>query len=214
MDRFSSSHSHKSLTIIVLLSLMLIASNSNAINIAAIPDSGAVAVGDPLNVDIVISGLEGVTPNEIVRSYQLDILFNNSVVSATNVLFGNFLALNHPLTPFLQTSTILNDRVTILETSLWSDDVLDIAQPDSFTLASITFETIGAGSTSFEFLPFLNFGIDITGRSGNLLNVTPQTGNLTVRSVPEPSSLLLFIMGLSLILLVRKQPAFTLQFKP
>ena len=195
----------------VLLSLafiltLLFSSQVNAILIQALPDANTVAIGETFRVDIVISGLEEQAPAEFVRGYHLDLAYAPEIVTATDVVFGDMLALSHPLAGMLQHSQITNGNVMLEEVSLWSDSALDLAQPDSFLLASIGFLATDPGIVTFDFLPYFDFGIDIKGSGAQLLSVEGVSGSVNISStaVPEPASFVLFGIGLLGIAILKK----------
>jgi len=195
----------------VLLSLafmltLLFSSQVNAILIQALPDASDVAIGENFRVDIVISGLEEQAPAEVVRGYHLDIAYAPEIVIATDVVFGDMLALSHPLAGMLQRSQITNGNIMLEEVSLWSDSALDLAQQDSVLLASIGFQATDPGTVAFDFLPYFDFGIDVKGRGARVLSVEGVSGSVNIGSaaVPEPASLMLFGLGLLGIAILKK----------
>lgn len=192
---------------LLFILLFLFVTQINAVMIEALPNESNVFLGNSFQIDLVISGLEQQNPNEVVRGFHIDIGYDAAIVNATSVIFGEFLSLNHPLGTLFQKSDISTaGYVTAEEVSLWSESFLDIQQPDSFILASIGFDAIGIGDSLFEFLPYLNFGIDIKGLDALVLPITVQSGLVNVHpvSVTEPATLLILGIGLLLISLFKK----------
>lgn len=189
--------------------MLLFVTQANAIMIEALPGSADVFIGDTFQIDLVISGLEQHPFDEVIRAFHLDLAYDATIANATSVVFGDYLSLNHPLTPFFQKSDLSAPGTVMMEeVSLWTDmDFLRAQQPDSFILASIEFDAIGAGEGPFSFLPYLNFGIDIKGHDAQVLPVTVQDGlvHVSPAKIPEPSILLLFGTGLLLMALTRKK---------
>ena len=192
---------------LVFASTFFFTPHAHAILIEAISSSTDVNVGETFRIDIVISGLEQLQQPQLVRGYHLDLAYSPAIATATDVLFGDYLGLSHPLTSFLQKSAITDDNVMLEENSLWSDPILSEAQPDSFRLASIDFLATDLGTLNFDFLPYLNFGIDVKGRGAQLLPVDHRGGwvNINPLSVPEPATVLLLGIGLFVLAAVKNR---------
>ena len=62
---------------------------ASAIIIDIVPTSQNLQTGDAFDVDVVVSGLSAV--NEIVSTYDFDISYDTSILSATAVSFGQYL---------------------------------------------------------------------------------------------------------------------------
>ncbi len=152
------------------------------------PAAQMVKVGDSLGVDIVVSGLSAA--GEIVSAYDLDVTYDASILSATDVAFGPFLGSD--LTCFALSlcsfSLAVSGVVDIAEVSLLDDDMLAAIQPDAFTLATLFFEALAGGTSAFHFDM-----IDVKGRNARPIGV------------PEPGTLWLLVTGLILIVLARRQ---------
>jgi hypothetical protein len=157
-----------------------------AISIGFYPAVQYVNVGDIINVDIVISGLESDGENQIVSSYDLDILYDQAVISPVGVTFGTYLM------PFMQSSDLENPGlVDIKELSTQNDDdSLASSQPDRFTLATILFNVTGSGASSLEF-SFDDRNNYVLGRDASPLEL--EVGRGEVAPVPEPTTL--FLLG-------------------
>jgi hypothetical protein len=170
---------------------------AQAIMVTMTPNPAAVAVGSPVSVDVVVSGLTAAS--EAVTGYDLRILYNTAFVDVDSF--------TQHLTPFgdpdlfaaFDTSTdgeISFDLVSFL------DDVdLDALQVDSVTLATISFlgmadgasqVTWAAGSPDYDRNLTGLLGSDLlapslnTGFSGTCIAVG--TGSCDNNNVPEPGS--------------------------
>lgn len=188
--------------IVILLSL-LFASQANAILIQALPSTNDVALGDAFRVDIVISGLEQQPQPEIVRAYHLDLAYSPELASATDVVFGDYLGLSHPLSNWFRKSEVTAGNVMLEELSLWGTSTLDAAQPDSFMLASIGFMATDLGTVNFDLLPYLNFGIDVKGRDAQILPISHIGGLVNVNPVPIPEPTTVLLLGIALLCMAK-----------
>jgi hypothetical protein len=184
---------------IIFLLALLFASQSQAILIQALPSASDVTLGDAFRIDIVISGLEQQPQPEIVRAYHLDLAYAPNLVENTDIVFGDYLGLSNPLSTLFRKSEVTAGNVMLEELSIFSEPVLDAAQPDSFMLASIGFTATDLGTVNFDLLPYLNFGIDVKGRSARVLPLDHMGGvvNINAVAIPEPSTVLL--LGIALL---------------
>ena len=112
-------------------------------------------------------------------AFDLDVAFDQSIFAPTSVTFGLFLGDPSAFEAFTDFN-FLSGVVDFAEVSLLSSAELDILQPSSFSLATLSFNAIGDGTSQFGFV-----------------------GNQTVDdafgeklSVPEPGTILLVASGL------------------
>ena len=167
------------------------APSAHAISLGFVPASQTLGIGDSVAVDVVISDLNAA--GEIVSTYDLDVNYDPSILSATGVAFGGFLG-----DPFffevLQDSDIsVPGVVDFAELSLLSDAELQLLQQDTFTLATLFFDTLRLGTSPLSF--FFDSSNDVKGLNGQTLTLTAGDGNVNV--VPEPGTLLLQGSGLA-----------------
>jgi hypothetical protein len=165
--------------------------SSHAISIGFSPASQDVAAGGSFQVDIVISDLGG----EIVSAFDLDVTYDPSILSATGVSFSDLLNGGDPFLSFQDSDISTPGLVDLAELSLLSDSELGAIQPDSFTLATLSFDASSPGASSLNFI-FNSFN-DVKGANAQVLQLDIGAGNVTVAaSVPEPGTSLLFGVGL------------------
>jgi hypothetical protein len=181
---------------------------AQAISIGFQPVAQTINEGDAFTIDVVVSGLSSVS--EIVAAFDLDVTYNPSILAATGVTFGTLLgdpALFEADNGVVQTS----GRIDFWEVSLLSDSDLLLLQPDSFSLATFSFQTLSAGTTELLFDPNMPPGIDVKGLLANRLSLDVSAASINVaaqlNSVPEPSTILLCLLGLGFLVRRLMSPA-------
>lgn len=173
-----------------------------AISIDFIPANQTANVGDSLSVDVSISGL--LAAGEIVSTFDLAVSYDSSVLFATGVSFGGFLddMLFGGATFNGSDVTTTAGTVEFFELSFLTDDELALQQPDSFVLATLSFDAIAEGISPLSFLEGTIIGVpglDVKGRNAAvLLNLNGGIGDVTVlaNAVPEPATLWLLLSGI------------------
>ena len=197
--------------IIFLLLCMAVENNASAISINIVPSTQTVQNGDAVSADVVISGLT--SANEIVSAYELNIGYDASILDATSVTFGSYLDdLSFPGFSLQDYDLSVSGIVNFAELSLLSDADLAAQQLGSFVLATLNFDAIGVGNSTLAFISDPTYGIDVKGRAVNgvpqILALTSGDTSVVVEpsvSVPEPSTILLFVPALSVLGLMRKK---------
>ncbi len=159
---------------LISISTLLFASNSQAIIIDFQQNKANLMLHDSLGVDIMVSELS----DETVSSFDLYILFDPSVLAATNVTFGPYLGEPFFFEALTDFSLTTPGVVDLAELSLLYDNDLANLQPDSFVLASVSFDAIGLGSTTLDFR-FDKFN-DIKGRDAVMLAVDSSSAAINV----------------------------------
>lgn len=177
---------------LVMLSVF-IPTTSQAITIGFDPVSQEVYVGSPADVELVISGLgNGTWPS--VGIFDLDISFDPSILDFASATFGDPVLGDqldiwdlggNPMDASITSPGVLN----IYEVSLDLPWDLDDFQADSFTLATLTFDTLAVGTSS------LDISINALGDAwGDPLSADVLSGSIS--PIPEPSTMLLVSCGL------------------
>jgi hypothetical protein len=181
----------KKLFLGVFLAMVLVFSTSlaQAITIGFDPVTQDVILGNPAVVDLFISGLGNYEPPSL-GVFDLDIAYNPTILDFTGYVLGPYLgdtAIGEALD--LSWGETAPGLVNIGELSLLFDWELDALQPSSFTLASLTFDTLALGPSP------LGLSVNALGDAyGDPITADVQSGSVNV--VPEPRSLLLVASGL------------------
>ncbi|MDJ0866269.1 MAG: cohesin domain-containing protein [Myxococcota bacterium] len=177
------------------LALSLVALHSaGAVTLGFDPSEQTVGLGAPVSVEIRVADLDG----EIVSAYDLDVVYDATVLSAVGVSFGVLLGDAAALESIDVFDLGSPGLVDLAQVSLLADADLAARQPDAFTLATVEFTAIALGESSltFRFDPFN----DVKGLEGKVLPLDPASG--LVRVVPEPGTAL--VLALGLVVLARR----------
>ena len=175
--------------------------NANAISIDLITDNANVTLGDNVEVQVRISGLDGTTA---LGAYDVDFNYDASLFSISNIIWGDSVQGNQlDLLGFgsLQDSNNGSGWLNLFELSF--DDVftLESLQASEFTLFSILLNTLAIGSGDFSLTANI-FG-DANGNELMIDQINNTQVNITNVSVPEPSTILLLMAGLFAIAALR-----------
>jgi len=173
---------------------------AEAISIGFQPIAQTIIGGDVFSVDVVVSGLS--SANEIVAAFDLDVTYDPSILTATGVTFNTLLGdpAALPLPEVDNGADLTSGRIDFWALSFLSDAELVLLQPDSFSLATFSFQALGAGTTALQFDPNTPPGIDVKGLLAGRLDLDVSEASVTVTtqpdSVPEPSTIWMCLLGL------------------
>jgi len=168
------------------------------------PNSQNATLGTAANVVVNISGLGAFTAPSL-GTYDLVVNYDPAILSYNSVAFGDPI-LGDQLDLFglgSITSITQGAGLFIFELSLDSADDLNLLQAPAFTLFTLTFDSIGLGTSS------LGLVINALGDAdGAALDASVESGSITVSdsttAVPEPSTFFLLGSGmLGIICLAR-----------
>lgn len=171
--------------------LLLASFGAGAIEIFVSPPSQSVQLGDTVMVDVEISGL-GIGSAPSLGGFDIDVGFDTSLLSLSNVQYSNELDLG--IFGSTQLDILSATGVSVLELSFEDPSDLDSSQSAAFTLFSLTFNTIGLGTSLIDLT--IN---DLSDPLTFLLPSNVTNGAVTVTSpgtpVPVPATMALLAIG-------------------
>lgn len=186
--------------------LLLGSSMSMAIQLSIIPTTTSIEQGDTVSVDLVASDLgNGAAPS--LGAFFTEINFDDTVLDFVSVAYGALLGdPNNSLETNIETLDGTG-LVSLDEFSFLSNTTLDTLQPDSFTLATLTFSGQGVGTSA------LTFGtdpgdVDLSDAQGATLTPTALNGSsidvTPSMAAPSPATATL-LLPFALLLLARRR---------
>lgn len=178
--------------------------NANAISIDLIANQSTVNVGDNIEVQVRISGLNDASAPSL-GAYDVNFNYDASLFDFSNIVWGDSTLGNQlDLSGFgsLQDSSSGADWLQVLEVSFDGAFDLELLQAGEFTLFSVLLNAITVGSSNFS-LTTNAFG-DAYGNDLSIDTINGTTVNISSVSVPEPSSLLLLVGMLAIVVLRAK----------
>lgn len=174
---------------------------ASATTIAIEPGAPVVGLGDPVTAVISISGLGDSAP-ESLSIFDIDVSFDPTILSLTSVGFGGQLGLS------LASITEGLGSVNLFELSFTSVSDLDTAQPGSFTLATLSFDTLAAGTSSLGLST-----IQLGNALGNPIQAVALGSSVDVEvprdPIPEPTSVVVFLIGSLIVGVAVRRELFT-----
>jgi hypothetical protein len=163
------------------------------------PDNTAPSVGNSLQVDVGISGLgNGAAPS--LGAFLVELVFDDTLSTFDSAVYGPFLGDTDPLSFETDIFTTSGPGfVSLDEFSFLFDFELDALQADAFTLATVSFDVIDAGSS------FIDFGfVDLSTADGQVL-IPDELIGATIdaqpsAAVPLHNTLILLCSGFCLLI--------------
>lgn len=202
----------KLLSAVLALYLSLFFINASAVILSLLPASQTASSGDSVSLDLVIDGLGDFAPDSL-GDFDVDISYDTSILTFDGYNLGGFLG-----DTFLLEAIDLNSGnwgidgvINIAELSLLDANstsgpsdfgpFLDDIQPSSFTLATLDFtvDFLAVGSSTIVAIETVYALGDGYGIYGSQLTLD-ETNDAVIRNpavgVPEPSALMLMLIGL------------------
>ncbi len=189
--KFSMNHIKN---LIIILSLITLPSFAAVISIK--PSSSEVIIGSRFSVDIMIED-SGV--NEMIGAFDLNLQYDPSILQFQEYRLANELG------------SISDNRALDLSAGLTKEGVVNISsvslldnfynQPNTFKIADVAFNAVHEGTSALGL-----FNITLGNYFGDEISAVIQ--NSSVQAVPEPSSMVLFgvgIIGFAGVFLIRKK---------
>jgi hypothetical protein len=189
--------------IVVLgLAAFIAVAPTEAAVIELVPAAQSGSLGSRFDVDILVSGLgDGGAPS--LGAFDFELGYDSAVLLPTGVTFGSLLG---DLTFFEADggSSAGAGSIDLYEISFLLPAELDLLQPASFVLATLSFEGIGVGTSS------LAFSRSILGDAfGEALPVESSGGSIRVvasgTEVPEPPPWLILALGIGFAALAHQR---------
>lgn len=178
--------------------------NANAISIDLIANQSSVNVGDNIEVQVRVSGLNTVSAPSL-GTYDLNLNYDANLFNVSSILWGDSTLGNQlDLTGFgsLQNSSSGLGWLNAFEISVDEAVDLELLQAGEFTLFSVLLNAIAIGNGNFS-LTTNTIG-DAYGNDLLIETINGTAVDIKGVSVPEPPSFLLLIGMLAIVLLRAK----------
>jgi hypothetical protein len=188
----------------VLLTLgMCFSLNTNAISIDLIANQTAVNVGDSLEVQVRVSGLNDAGAPSL-GDYDVNFNYDSSLFNFSSIAWGDSILGNQlDLSGFGSLQDVSSGLGWLRVFELSVDEALDLEllQAGEFTLFSVQLNAAAIGNGIFS-LSSNAFG-DAYGSDMLIDTINGTSVSVGNVSVPEPSSLLLLLLGIVAIAVLR-----------
>ena len=154
---------------------------AQVVSLSLVPSAQSISVGGSASVDLVVSGL-GSAASPSIGAFSATVTHDPSILAGMSVSFGPYLSLTTP--SFQDQDVATSGQIYAFELSFDSPGDLNSGQPDTFTLATFTYQGVASGTSSLEFdLAWTS----LSDEDGNSLTFETTPGSITVSPVPEPT---------------------------
>lgn len=184
----------------VMLVLLLSAMPAKAALLYITPAQQQVLVADTVSVDVFVSGLAG----EIVAGWDLLLLFDNSILQATDVIFDLANFTEDPDFDAFYDFSFVGGEISSFLTSYLLDAELALLQTEPVRLFTVNFLALTDGVSQISFGADPDFERNVVGRDGISLPLDARGACIGVGqgqcavAVPAPATLWLFALALLL----------------
>lgn len=169
------------------LFLFVATASSHAVSLSVVPNPPSIEVGNPIDVDIVVSDL-GNSSAPSLGAYSFNLGFNDTILNVTNVAFGTNLGA--PASS-ISSNIVGSGNVFFQELSIPPAlFTLNLTQPGAFTLATVTFDTLTTGASDLTLS-----NIQLFDAIGGII-ADPTVVGSSVQVTPEPTTFLLWGSGI------------------
>jgi hypothetical protein len=176
--------------------------NAQATSIDLSLDRNQINTGDSVTLQVRINGLNDLAAPSL-GDYDVNLNYNPNIFNVETITWGDAtLGDQLDLSGFGSLKDQSNSNAGVLnlfELSFNDPWDLNSRQTGSFTLFSVLFSSIASGATDFSL--DINAIGDEFGNSIDIDTLSNARVNVNTTPVPEPSSLILIMSGLALILL-------------
>lgn len=177
--------------------------NANAISIDLIADKNAAIISETIELQVRINGLDDATA---LGSYDVNFHYDENLFSINSISWGDAVQGNQlDLLGFGSLQDISSNLgwLNMLEVSFDEIADLELLQAGEFTLFSVLFNAIAIGSGDFSLTT--NAIGDAYGQDLFIDTINSTTVNVNAVAVPEPSGVLLLLIGLIAAVLLRSR---------
>lgn len=162
---------------------------SAAVVVSFTPSSSHVAIGDTVDIQMVIAGLG----DEILSAFDINLLFDGAIASNTSVLFSGEAELGGAADTYF--ASTFGAGVTNVVGGSWLDDGDLLGQANSFALVTFTMKGEANGKTTLQLGADPDYERNFVGLRFQSLAVQAGTACLAVGTgscdnggtVPEPA---------------------------
>ncbi len=169
------------------LSALILPTSATAATLGFNPSTQKTTLGSQVTIDLVISDLgAGIAPS--LGEFDVVLGFDTDIIAFESLEFGTQLNPVSSAFSFRGETLLAPDRINLFEISGQRTSDLIQFQPNSFTLATFTFEAVGVGTSNL-----ILSDVIVGDTEGLSLNPTLATGSITVitddvTTVPEAST--------------------------
>lgn len=178
--------------------LSLLSIPALAITLSLNPATQVIEQGDIAAADLSISEMGGFAPPSL-GAFLVEIVFDETVLSFDSVVYGSGLGDIDPFAFETDIMTSVNPGSVSLDViSFLADFELDALQPDSFTLATLSFvgQTVGTSALGFGSIDLANAEFPSSSIFPDALESADITVEPRQTPVSEPATALLLLTSL------------------